>query len=82
MNIVLTGGCGFIGSHQAVVLLEDGHDVTLVDDLSNARGDVVDRIASLVGRAPRFVQVDVRDTDAMIEVLREAAARRSSTSPA
>ena len=36
MNILLTGGMGFIGSHTAVVLIEAGHDVVLFDNLSNA----------------------------------------------
>ncbi len=69
MTIVLTGGCGFIGSHQAVALLEAGHDVVLVDDLSNARESVVDRIAEIAGRRPEFHATDVRDTEALTKVL-------------
>ncbi|MDH3681417.1 MAG: UDP-glucose 4-epimerase GalE [Acidimicrobiia bacterium] len=69
MKILLTGGCGFIGSHQAVVLLEAGHDVVIVDDLSNARATVVDRIAEIAGRRPQFVGLDVRDTKALVEVM-------------
>ncbi len=68
-TVLLTGGCGFIGSHQAVVLLESGHDVVLVDDLSNARADVVDRIEAIAGRRPRFIELDVRRTDAMADVI-------------
>ena len=44
MNILLTGGMGFIGSHTAVVLIEAGHDVVLFDNLSNADRSVLDRI--------------------------------------
>jgi UDP-glucose 4-epimerase len=69
VSVLLTGGCGFIGSHQAVVLLEGGHDVVIVDDLSNARVDVVDRITELAGRRPHFVQLDVRDTEALADVI-------------
>lgn len=69
MRVLLTGGCGFIGSHQAVVLLEAGHDVVIVDDLSNARAEVVDGIAELAGRRPGFVELDLRDTDALAGVL-------------
>lgn len=43
MNILLTGGTGYIGSHTAVVLVEAGHNVVLFDNLSNSRRDVVGR---------------------------------------
>ena len=68
-KVLLTGGCGFIGSHQAVVLLEAGHDVVIVDDLSNARASTVDRIAEIAGRRPHFVELDVRETAALTDVL-------------
>lgn len=69
MKVLLTGGCGFIGSHQAVDLLEAGHDVVIVDDLSNARASVVDGIAEIAGRRPELVVLDVRNTPGLIEVL-------------
>lgn len=68
-TVLVTGGCGFIGSHQAVNLLEDGHDVVIVDDLSNSDAGVLERITALAGRAPRFHQLDVRDTSAMEAVV-------------
>ncbi|MEM9563690.1 MAG: UDP-glucose 4-epimerase GalE [Actinomycetota bacterium] len=68
-TVLLTGGCGFIGSHQAVVLLQAGYDVVVVDDLSNARADVVDRIEAIAGRRPRLVELDVRQTDALAAVI-------------
>ena len=69
MKVLLTGGCGFIGSHQAVVLLENGHDVVIVDDLSNSRASVVDRIGEIAGRSPVFEALDVRDTEALAKVM-------------
>ena len=42
MKILVTGGAGFIGSHTCVELLEAGHDVVILDDLSNASGTVID----------------------------------------
>lgn len=69
MKILLTGGCGFIGSHQAVVLLDAGHDVVIVDDLSNARASVIDRITEVAGRAPEFRPLDVRDTDSLTKAM-------------
>lgn len=71
MNILVTGGCGFIGSHQAVDLLDAGHEVTLVDDLSNARAGVVERIGQVAGRTPAFVQLDMRDTTALTDLMVE-----------
>lgn len=71
-TVLVTGGCGFIGSHQSVNLLQAGHEVVIVDDLSNSEADVLDRIADLGGRAPRFHQLDVRDTDAVARVLADA----------
>ena len=73
-TVVLTGGCGFIGSHQAVVLAERGLDVVLVDDLTNSRPTVVDRVAEITGRRPRFVSLDVLHTGAMAELLVETGA--------
>ena len=69
MKILLTGGCGFIGSHQAVVLLDAGHDVVVVDDLSNARETVLDDIARICDRAPEFHRLDVRDTAALTKTM-------------
>lgn len=47
MNILLTGGTGYIGSHTAVVLLEEGHNVVLFDNLSNSDDKVVDSIQTI-----------------------------------
>lgn len=69
MNILLTGGMGFIGSHTAVVLLEAGHDVVLFDNLSNADRSVLDRIEAITGRRPSFIEGDIRDAAAMEKAL-------------
>ena len=71
MRILLTGGMGFIGSHTAVVLLEAGHHVVLFDNLSNADRSVAERITRIAGRAPVFVEGDIRDRDAMERTLRD-----------
>ena len=67
-TILITGGTGFIGSHTAVVLLAAGYEVILYDNLSNSRGDVVERIARITGQTPRFVEGDVRDRDQLASV--------------
>jgi UDP-glucose 4-epimerase len=61
VTILVTGGAGYIGSHVCVRLLEAGYDVLVVDDFSNCREDVIGRIATIAGRAPRVARVDVCD---------------------
>lgn len=70
MNVLLTGGCGYIGSHVAVVLMFAGHEVVVVDNLSNSRLEVVNRISEIVGQAPCFYQGDVGDVELVREVIR------------
>lgn len=61
MNILLTGGAGYIGSHTAVELLEAGYDVIIVDDLSNSKIESVRRIEKITGRTVTFYQCDIAD---------------------
>ena len=70
MKVLVTGGAGYIGSHTVVELLNAGHEAVIVDDLSNARADVVDRIAAITGKRPAFHQLDCKDKDALREVFR------------
>lgn len=62
-KVLLTGGLGFIGSHTAVVLIERGYDVVIVDDLSNTTEDPLDGIASITGVRPHFEKVDLSRYD-------------------
>lgn len=68
MRVVVTGGAGYIGSHTTLELLQAGHEVFVVDDLSNASEESLRRVADLAGRAPEFRQANVRDEEAMEEV--------------
>ena len=70
MKILLAGGAGFIGSHTAVCLLEDGHDVVIVDNLVNSNATVVDAIAKIAGRRPVFYQKDCRDKEALVSIMK------------
>lgn len=58
MRVLLTGGAGFIGSHTAVALLQQGHEVSIVDDLSNSHMAVLDRIFQITGKRPEFMLGD------------------------
>lgn len=73
MRVLLTGGMGFIGSHTAVVLQEAGHEPVLFDNLSNADRSVANRIERITGRAPQFIEGDIRDGALLEKVLREEA---------
>ncbi len=70
MNILLTGGTGYIGSHTAVVLVEAGHNVVLFDNLSNSQKDVIGRLQKITGKAIPFVEGDVRDTSLLSETIK------------
>lgn len=57
-RILVTGGTGYIGSHTTVELMQQGFDVTIVDNLSNSSIDVLDGIEAIVGRKPDFANID------------------------
>ena len=55
--ILVTGGTGYIGSHTTVELLNNGYDVVIIDNLSNSKEIVVDRIEKITGKRPVFTRV-------------------------
>ena len=71
MNILLTGGAGFIGSHTAVELLNAGHDVIIVDNLYNSSAKAVERVEELTGKRVKFYCADACDHDAMDRIFSE-----------
>lgn len=64
-KILVTGGTGYIGSHTAIVLSEAGYEVVIVDNLSNSDPGMLDRIASITGEKPEFMELDLRDQNAV-----------------
>ncbi len=68
MTILVTGGLGFIGSHTVVELIDKGHRVVIVDNLSNSKIEVLDNIAMLTGVKPDFYQIDATDRAQMATV--------------
>lgn len=72
MRILVTGGAGYIGSHTTLVLLQQGHDVVVVDNLDNSKPEALRRVAQLAGRAAVLHQVDVRDDAGLDAVMAEA----------
>ncbi|MEY4757981.1 MAG: hypothetical protein RJA34_2879 [Pseudomonadota bacterium] len=73
MNILVTGGAGYIGSHTTLQLLQAGLNPVVLDNFRNSKPAVLERIARLAGRAPTLVQGDIRDTSLLARVLREHA---------
>lgn len=71
MNILLTGGAGYIGSHTAIELIQSGHSVVIADNLSNSSEEAVRRVESITGTNTPFHQVDLRDSEALDEVFAE-----------
>ncbi|QIM19330.1 UDP-glucose 4-epimerase GalE [Leucobacter coleopterorum] len=69
MRVLLTGGAGYIGSHTALVLLDQGHDVVVLDDFSNSSPEAVRRVEELSGRSVAVVEVDLADRDRATEAL-------------
>ena len=62
MNVLVTGGAGYIGSHMVLVLLEAGHNVVVLDNLSNSSAESLCRVAEIAGRSARFFKGDIRDS--------------------
>lgn len=63
MRVFVTGGAGFIGSHTCLALLEAGHEVVAIDNLSNSKEESLDRVAELTGKPLEFAKVDLLDKD-------------------
>ena len=71
MKILVTGGAGYIGSHTVVELLIKGHDVVIVDNLSNSKREVLYKVEELSGKPIVFYPVDLRNECAMEQVLKQ-----------
>jgi len=63
MKVLVTGGLGYIGSHTSVKLLEEGFDVVIIDNLSNSKIEVLDRIEEITKKRPRFYNFDVQNKE-------------------
>lgn len=71
MNILLTGGTGYIGSHTAVILSEAGYEVVLLDNFSNSSPSVLERLEKILGKLLPCIEADVRETEVVEKVLHE-----------
>ncbi len=71
MNILVTGGAGYIGSHTVIELINAGHSVVVVDNLVNASRVALQRVEQIVGRTVPFYETDIRDRKGMEHVFAE-----------
>lgn len=71
MNILVTGGCGYIGSHTCCELLNKGHNVIIIDNLSNSKKEVVNYIKEITGRDVTLYIGDVCDKDLLRKIFNE-----------
>ena len=71
MNILVTGGTGYIGSHTVIELLGAGHSVAVVDNLSNSSPESLRRVETITGRPVPFYEADIRDREALEAVFAE-----------
>ena len=71
MKILVTGGCGYIGSHTCIELLENGYDVVVIDNLVNSKEDVIDKIEKITSKKINFYKGDVRDEELLNKIFSE-----------
>ncbi|MCF8090993.1 MAG: UDP-glucose 4-epimerase GalE [Desulfotignum sp.] len=69
MKIVVTGGAGYIGSHTCVELLTRGHEVVVVDNLSNSAKESINRVEKITGKSMDFFKADLLDKNAICQIL-------------
>ena len=70
MEILATGGAGYIGSHTCLELLQAGYEVVVVDNLSNSKVESLKRVERIAGRSLCFYRVDLLDRAALASVFR------------
>ncbi|MBE6978822.1 MAG: UDP-glucose 4-epimerase GalE [Ruminococcaceae bacterium] len=73
MNILVTGGAGYIGSHTCVELLESGYNVIVIDNLCNSNPESLNRVKELTGKEVKFYEGDVRDEALLKKIFAENA---------
>jgi UDP-glucose 4-epimerase len=71
MNILLTGGIGYIGRHIAAVLINNGHNLVIVDNLSTSCIGDIQKLESVLGCAINFINADIRDTALVLGVIND-----------
>ena len=71
MNILVTGGAGYIGTHTVIALNENGENTIVLDNLSNSSEKALDRVAKILGKKIPFYRADIRDREALEKIFSE-----------
>ena len=71
MNVLVTGGAGYIGSHTSVELLNAGHSVVCIDNLSNSKEEAIKRVEKITGKSIKFYLGDFRDRAILDKIFTE-----------
>ena len=71
MNVLVTGGAGYIGSHTCVELLNSGYGVVVIDNLCNSNAESLNRVQKLTGKSLKFYEGDVRDEKLLRQIFAE-----------
>ncbi len=71
MSILITGGCGYIGSHTCIELLSSGHDIVVLDNFYNSDIEALNRVKELSGKEFPFYECDIRDAEGLRRIFRE-----------
>ena len=71
MNILVTGGAGYIGSHTCVELLNKGYDVIVIDNFSNSSKESLNRVTRITGKKVTLYEGDVRDKELLERIFTE-----------
>ena len=71
MQILVTGGAGYIGSHMVVALLEAGHQVAVLDNYTNSSADILKHIEQITGKHCPAYEADVTDADQLAALMAE-----------
>ena len=71
MNILITGGAGYIGSHTLIELNKAGYDFVVYDNLSNSSSESLSRVEKLINKKIEFIQGDIRDNEALKRVFKK-----------
>ena len=71
MNILLTGGAGYIASHTIIELYQKGHSVVAVDNFINSCSESLKRVSEIIGKDIPFYEADVRDSETINKIFDE-----------